>query len=231
MQNLWVQADLPFDPHLQVLQSSFHASPSSFLFPWLSVQWDNEDDDDDDDNDDDEEGQRINVHMTWPSLLHPHVLQSSFQLSPGFLLSPLLSVHWAGTGGGHNAMVQLASPLSPHRQVLQSSFQLSPGLLLFPKLSVHCVMGWPRLLSPTPGKLTLSPPSLLLFLVSTGSPFTGRGFSGMLQNLFVQPGNKFSVHRHLLQSSIQVSPAILGNPLSLVPQRLVAINDTMRWCF
>merc|ERR1719410_2895913 len=44
--------------------------------------------------------------------------------------------------------------------------------------------------------------------------------SSSVQNLRVQPGTRLSRHRHLLQSTIQVSPACLGSPRSLVPHWL-----------
>jgi len=105
--------------------------------------------------------------------------------------------------------------------------------LLFPSLSMQTFFS-SIVLAPelAPGKLTTPAPLLLLLFLVPDDSDTGDTISSgvlvlssksMLQNLLVQPGTSLSVHRHLLHFSIQVSPACLGAPLSLLPHRFVDV--------
>merc|ERR1712198_726031 len=167
------------------------------------------------------------VVQTFPANEHPQVLQSSFQLSPSFLVFPLTSVHVT---------------------LLQSSFQLSPTVRATPCSSNPQLAFSLVFISPMPGCRVVSfsvtvwrevhrttpllqvhtlllpssshraPSSWIVPLLSLHVFFSGSTNPRTLpQSFFVQPGTPDGRHLHLLHSSCQLSPDLRATPCSSTP--------------
>merc|ERR1719192_3289271 len=140
-----------------------------------------------------------------------------------------------GKSGMQPLSVQKLAPSPPQPQVLQSCFHVSPSTLWFPSQSRHTATGSVlrsaevEAAAEAPGKLMLAPLEASLPVLVWEEEDDDEDDeddddddedSSSVQNLRVQPGTRLSRHRHLLQSTIQVSPACLGSPRLLVPHWL-----------